>query len=173
MKASLFLIICFFFISINLNAQSGVFEIARQGCGEDLLYVLKNDPEAINTKNTAGFSPLIIACYNGNIEVATLLAHKVENIDYASNIGTALMAAVFKNNIKISKMLLDFRANPNIADINEITALHYAVRFKNVELIKLLVDYGADIELKDNKGFSPWDYANQENNKSILELINN
>ena len=173
MKARSILIIYFIFVSITLNGQTGVFEIARHGCAEDLQYVLENNPETIDIINSSGFTPLIIACYNGNYEIASILMDKVENIDYASNIGTALMAAVFKNNVKISKMLLDFRANPNIADNNETTALHYAVRFKNVELITLLVNYGADIELKDNKGYSPWDYANQENNKSILKLLKN
>ncbi|MCK5400446.1 MAG: ankyrin repeat domain-containing protein, partial [Flavobacteriaceae bacterium] len=63
-----------------MNAQSGVFEIARYGCVEDLQYVLKDYPEVINYKNASGFTPLTLACYNGNIEVATLLAKNVENI---------------------------------------------------------------------------------------------
>ncbi len=171
MKAGLLLVICISFISININAQNDVFEIARRGCAEDLQYVLINYPQTINIRNSAGFTPLIIACYHGNIEVASILAEKVENIDYNSDTGTALMAAVYKDNIKIARMLLDFRADPNIADNNETTALHYAVLFRNVELIKLLVTNGADINLKDNKGFSPVDYAIQENNTSILKLL--
>lgn len=131
MKTSLFQIICFLIISINVNAQSGVFEIARHGCVEDLQYVLKNYPESINYKNDSGFTPLTLACYHGNLEIASLLAKQVENINVNSDSGTALMAAVFKNNIEITKMLLELNADPNIADQNGTTALHYVIRFAN------------------------------------------
>ena len=173
MKTRLFLIFFFIFFSFETNAQRGVFEIARNGCAEDLQYILENNPEVINFKNNSGFTPLILACYNGNIEAATFLAKHVEDINVNSDVGTALMAAVYKNNIEISKMLLELKADPNIADPNGTTALHYAVRFSNIELIKLLVGYGADIDLKDEKGFSSWDYAIQNNNKPILLILKN
>ncbi len=171
MKKGLILFICLIFFSIEIDAQSAVFEFARHGCAEDLKYAFEDNPEAINFKNSSGFTPLTLACYNGNIETATFLAKRVENINVNSNVGTALMAAVYKENIEITKMLLEFKADPNIADLNETTALHYAVRFSNVELIKLLVAYGADINLKDDKGFSSWDYAIQNNNEPILKIL--
>jgi len=169
----LFLIIYFLFVSINLHSQNEVYEIARHGCVEDLQHVLKDSPEAINYKNDSGFTPLILACYHGNLEVASLLAKNVNNINTNSDSGTALMAAVFKNDVEVTKMLLDFGADANIPDPNETTALHYAVRFKNVDLIKMLVAHDADINLKDNKGFSALDYASQDKDESILKLLKN
>jgi len=156
-----------------MNAQSGIFEIARQGCVEDLQDILKNNPEEINYKNTSGFTPLTLASYNHNVEVATLLAKHVKNINANSDSGTALMAAVFKNDIDISKMLLDLGADPNIADPNGTVALHYATRLSNEGIIKLLVAYGADVNLEDNKGFSALDYALQDNNEPILQILKN
>jgi len=173
MKTILIQIIWVLLISINLNAQSGIFEIARHGCVEDLQDILKNNLEVINYKNTSGFTPLTLACYNGNLEVATLLAKKVENINVNSDAGTALMAAVFKNDIEITKMLLNMGADPNIADPNATSALHYATRFTNKEIIKLLVAYGADLNLKDSKGFSALDYALQGKDEAILKLLKN
>ena len=173
MKVKLLLIICSILVCFQMNAQSGIFEIARHGCVEDLQGILNNNPEVINYKNTSGFTPLTLACYNGNLEVATLLAKKVENINVNSDVGTALMAAVFKNDIKIAKLLLDFGADTNIADPNGTSALHYATRFTNKEIIKLLVAYGADINLKDSKGFSALDYALLAKDESILKLLKN
>lgn len=179
-KTNLFQIICFLIISINVNAQSGVFEIergvfeiARHGCVEDLQYVLENNSDAINFKNSSGFTPLILASYHGNVEVATHLAKHVKDINVISDTGTALMAAVFKNDIRITKMLLDFNADVNITDANGTTALHYATRLSNEDLVKLLVAYGADLNLKDIKGFSALDYALQNKNNLIIELLKN
>ena len=169
----IFSIIFFLFVAIEVNSQNEVYEIARHGCVEDLQPILKDSPEVINYKNTSGFTPLILASYHGNVEVATLLAKHVKEINVNSDSGTALMAAVFKNDIAITKMLLELGADANIPDSNGTTALHYATRFSNKEIIKLLVAHGADLNLEDNKGFSVLDYALQDKNESILELLKN
>jgi len=178
MKIKLFIIIYLLYHSIEANAQSGIlksesdiFEISRKGTGEDLQTLLKNNPEAIYYESANGFTPLTIACYNGNLEVATSLAKQVRDINVNSSSGTPLMAAVYKNYVDIAKMLLNLKADVNIADTNGNTALHYAVRFVYLDLIKLLVSYGADINLKDNKGFSPWRYAELDNNEIIINLL--
>ncbi len=171
MKIKQLTVFLFLFISLGMNAQIDIYEIARHGCAEDLQIVFKNYPNIINLKNESGFSPLTIASYSGNLEIATLLAKHVENIDLNSNVGTPLMAAVYRNNNDIAKMLLDLGADSNIADGKGTTALHYAIKFKNVNLIKVLVNNGADINLKDNKGLSPLDYAKIDNNENIVELL--
>ena len=83
------------------------------------------------------------------------------------------MAAVFKNYLDITKMLLDLDADVDIVDANGNTALHYAVRFSYVEIIRLLIAKGADIELEDNKGFSPLHYAELDKNEIIMNLLKN
>lgn len=173
MKIKQLIFFCFLFVSQGINAQIDIYEIARNGCEEDLQVVFENNPNLINSKNESGFAPLTIACYSGNLEVATLLAKKVENIDINSDVGTPLIAAVFKNNIKITKMLIESGADVNIADSKGTTALHYGIIFKNSDLIKLLVANGADINIIDNKGLSPWDYAKLDNNENILKLLKN
>jgi ankyrin repeat protein len=173
MKIKQSIIICFLIISQGIHAQIDIYEIARHGCAEDLQVVFDHDPNLINLKNESGFTPLTIACYNGNIEVATLLAKHADNINVNSNVGTPLMAAVFKNNIEITRMLIESGADVNIADDKGTTALHYGIVFKNSDLINLLVENGADINLKDNKGLSPWDYAKIDNDENILKLLKN
>ncbi|HEY5686906.1 MAG TPA: ankyrin repeat domain-containing protein [Yeosuana sp.] len=157
----------------QMQSQNNIFDIARNGCKEDLQEILYNHPEVINYKNTSGFTPLILACYNGNIEVASLLAKKVDDINSNSSYGTALMAAVFKNDFEITKMLLDLGANTNLSDTKGNTALHFATLLNNKEITKLLIDYGADANFKDNKGFSPMDYAMQTKNRDISNLLKN
>ena len=180
MKTKLFVIICLIYNSVDASAQSGIFksdsdifEIARKGTTEDLLNLLKNHPEAIYYESSSGFTPLTIACYNGNLEVATTLANQVRDINVNSTSGTPLMAAVFKNYVNIAKMLLDLDADVNIADSNGNSALHFAVRFAYLDLIKLLVSNGANINLKDNRGSSPRQYAELDKNEIIMNLLKN
>lgn len=171
MKIKQLTLACFLFLSQGVNAQLDIYEIARHGCAEDLQIVFKNHPNLINLKNDSGFSPLTIACYSGNLEVATLLAKHVDDINVNSKTGTPLIATVYKNNIEIAKMLLDLGVDVNIPDKQGTTALHYAIKFNYADLIKELIAHGADINLKDNKGLSPWDYAQIDNNENILKLL--
>ena len=69
-------------------------------------------------------------------------------------------------------MLLDKKANPNIADANGTTALHYATLFKETEIVKLLLKAGAKSDLKDGNNKSAYDYAIINNNKELLTLFN-
>ena len=171
MKVKQLSLFFFLFISFGTDAQIDIYEIARHGCAEDLQIVFKNYPNIINVKNKSGFPPLTIACYSGNLEIATILAQHVDNINFNSNVGTPLIAAVYKNKIEIAEMLLKFGADVNIADAKGTTALHYAIMFKNIDLIKVLIDNGADIKLEDNKGLSPLDLAELDKNEHILEIL--
>ncbi|MBD0832292.1 ankyrin repeat domain-containing protein [Aestuariibaculum sediminum] len=154
-------------------AQNDIFNISRNGSLDDLLSLYKQDPNCINTTNQAGYSPLILACYHGNEEVAFFLIEHSNDINGSSHYGTPLMAAVVKKNIDITKKLLDKKADPNIPDLNGTTALHYATLFKATEIAKLLIESGADYNLKDGNDKSAYDYALINNNKELLTLFKN
>ncbi len=162
-----------FCASFLLNAQNNVFDICRNGNVEQLKNLYENDPNCINLKNEAGYTPLILACYHSNEKVVAFLIEKVDNINGSSNYGTPLMAAVVKRNKEITKMLLDKKADPNMADTNGTTALHYATLFKDTEIAKLLVESGANSKLKDGNNKSAYDYALINNNQELLNLFKN
>ena len=154
-----------------LNAQNNVFDVCRNGTLEDIKTLHKENPNSINKKNDAGYTPLILACYYGNEDVVAFLIERVDNINGTSSYGTPLMAAVVKRNINISKMLLNKKANPNIADTNGTTALHYATLFKETEIVKLLLKAGANSNLKDGNNKSAYDYAIINGNHELLNLF--
>ncbi|TYA92243.1 ankyrin repeat domain-containing protein [Seonamhaeicola marinus] len=156
-----------------VNSQNNVFDVCRKGTLDQIEKIYSEDPDAINRLNPAGYSPLILACYHGNFNVVRFLIDKVDNINGTSEDGTPLMAAVVKQNLSISKILIEKGANPNIADINGTTALHYAVQFKNVKISELLINNGADYTLKDNNGKTPYDHALLSNNQELLNLFKN
>ncbi|HEX8015923.1 MAG TPA: ankyrin repeat domain-containing protein [Flavobacterium sp.] len=161
-------LLCFY---ISTAQEKNVFDIARSGTLTEIQNLNKSNPDLINSLNENKTSPLILACYRGNIEVAKFLIENVKNINYNSDMGTALMAATYKNQPQLVKLLLEKKANPNATDANGITALSLAVQFKNTELVKLLLEYKADKTIKDNQGKTAFEYAVFSQNEPIINLL--
>jgi ankyrin repeat protein len=163
------LLVHFSFAQEKLN----VFDIARKGTVEQAKEVLKTNPKAFNVVNDDGYSPLVLACYRGNNEVAKLLIESGSDINGISKMGTPLMAAVVKGNNEIANLLIEKKADVNVADANGTTALIYAANFKNYEIVSLLIKADADYNKKDNRGNSALDYAILLDDDKLIETLKN
>lgn len=170
---SLFILFISMFSNAQENKQKDVFDTARYGTVEEMKALETKNPDTINAVNKMEFTPLILACYKGNTEVASYLAKRVKDLNYNSSSGTALAASVVKGNLILAKLLLENKANPNLADSGGMTPLLYAIQFKNIELIKLLLNYKADKKLADSTGKMPFEYAVFTKNQEIINLFKN
>ena len=171
-KSFLSLLILFLISSYALAQEKlDVFEVARKGTVEELKLALQQNPNVINSVNTDGYSPLILACYRENNEVAKFLIEKGANINFKSGLGTPLMACSAKGNIVIAKFLIEKKADINSTDENGMSAIMYSVMFKNYEFAKLLIQNKATIEVKDNRGNSPLDYAILADDDKMIEIL--
>ncbi|SDJ55100.1 ankyrin repeat domain-containing protein [Chryseobacterium jejuense] len=148
-----------------------IFDIARSGTVSEVKELMKQNPDIINQTNENGFSPLILACYRGNVEVAEFLIDHVKNVNYKSKEGTALAGLSVKYNKKLVEDLLKKNADPNIADDTGSTPLFWAVKFGNKELIELLLKYKADKSIKDSMGMTPFEYALQTHKEEIINIL--
>lgn len=170
-------ILSLLFIQISIlcycQETTTVFDIARKGTLEQAKDKLKENPNAFNVVNEEGYSPLLIACYRANNEIAKWLIEKGSDIDAKSALGTPLMAAIVKNNNEIAKLLIEKKADVNFADKNGTTALLYATIFKNYEIVSLLINANADYTVKDNRGNSALDYAILSNDDKLIEILKN
>lgn len=161
----------FLFLFHSGFSQTDIFDIARKGTVEEVKTAMVHDPEIINSRNDQGYSPLILASYRGNVDVAHFLIKNVSDINGNSPMGTPLMAAVVKGNKEIVLALLEKNADPNLTDANGTTALIYAVQFKNAAIIKLLLSHKADKSKIDNKGKTAFEYAVFSNDDEIINLL--
>ncbi len=159
------------FMSFQGIAQKDIFTIARSGTVEEVKEIMKSNPSVINELNDRGFTPLILACYKNNNDVAKFLIDSVEDLDVTTEMGTALMATVVKGNVEIGTYLLEKKANPNLTDSNGVTALMYAVQFKNEDLVKALLKHNADKTILDKNGKTAFEYAVFSENKEIINLL--
>jgi len=152
-------------------SQESIFTIARSGSVDQVKELLKTEPNCINQKNSDGFTPLILACYRSNNEVAVFFIENGASINENSPMGTALMAAIVKGNNVIVSILLEKKADVNISDNQGITPLMYAVQFKNSEAIKWLLSKNADKTKVDSKGKTAFEYAVFSGNEEIINLL--
>ena len=175
MRKLLFYIVFLFSLS-KLSAQSitkSVFDIARNGTVAELKELMNNNPDIINKINENGFSPLILACYRGNMDVADFLIDNVKELNYKSQEGTALAGLCIRYNKDLVEHLLKKNADPNIPDGTGTTPLFWAVKSGNKELVELLLQYKADKTMKDSAGMTPFEYALKTNNKEIINILKN
>jgi len=173
MKIIMFLFLLLMFNVTLAQEEAVVFDIARKGTVEQAKAILKANPNAFNTINADGYSPLILACYRGNNEVAKLLIENGSDINGNSKMGTPLMASIVKGNTEIAKFLIEKKADIHLADTNGTTPIIYAINFKNYEVVSLLIKVGADYTKKDNRGNSALDYAILLDDDKLIETLKN
>lgn len=126
----------------------------------------------LDTTNSRGFTPLILAVYNDPYELATFLLEKEVNVGAQDASGnTALMGAAFKGNVRMTELLLKYGANVNIQNFNAATALIFASTFGQVEISTKLKQAGADLSIKDKLGKTALDHANMQENLEMIELL--
>jgi len=158
--------------SLSVGQQvMDVFEVARKGTVSQAEAIVKTNPKAFNVINENGFSPLILACYRGNNDVAKFIITQGADINAKSDMGSALMACIVKGNNEIAQFLIANKADLNLVDNQGTTALMYAVQFKNIAIIKLLLANNANKDLKDNKGKTAFEYAVFSNDEAIINLL--
>lgn len=152
-------------------SQEDPFSLVRLGDLDKLSELLKSEPTLIDKPNNDGFTILILATYNGNDKIVDFLLKSGANVNYNSEMGSALTAAVFRGNLDLSMKLLQNDANPNLTDLKGVTPLMYATQFKNKDLIKLLLKYNSDKSLKDNSGMTAFEYAINIKDEEVINLL--
>lgn len=166
--SAILLFLCF---SVFSQKPLTIFDVARSGTLEQAKTLIHLNLKVVNEINKEGYSPLILACYRGNTEVARYLINKGADVNYNNAMGTPLMAAVVKNNIEIANLLLDKNVNVDHVDANGTTALIYAVQFKNVAFVQLLLAKNADKSKVDSNGKTAFEYAVFSDNQEIINLL--
>jgi ankyrin repeat protein len=166
------LFLCFAAMSAQEKTKS-IFDMARSGTVAEVKDLMKQDPNIINKTNENGFSPLILACYRGNIEVADFLMDKVKDIIYNSSMGTALMAVVYKGDLQLTQKLLDNKSDVNTMDSQGTTPLIFASKLGNTEMVKLLLKYNADKNIKDKQGNTAFEYAVLSKKSELINQLKN
>lgn len=74
-------------------------------------------------------------------------------------------------NKKIVRALLDYGAEVNARDTDDLTPLRFAVLADRIEIIRLLIDKGADVNARDFQGQTPLTVAAFNSAASVIEEL--
>lgn len=140
--------------------NKSLFDLARSGDLLGLRDHLSGDQIIdLNQKNTSGYTALMLAVYNAQPDFCETLLRSgvcVESTDNMNN--SALMAASFKGNITIIKLLLDYGADPLKTNFSLMNAYYWALMFGRREVTKFYDQAGLYRIKKYSKLKSYWKF---------------
>jgi hypothetical protein len=119
------------------------------------------NPQLANfTRNSDGYTPLMIAVAEGHIELSMYLMQKASDPDCVNHIGLSpLIISVCYGDIDMTRLLLSYNANPNLHGPLKMTALMHACERGHQSICTLLLEHGADPSLVDLQGNKAIYYA--------------
>jgi len=108
----------------------------------------------INSKSpNGGFTPLHFAIGIGQAKTAEFLLSKGALPDIKNNEGsTPLMNAITQKKERLVKLLIDYKADVNLADRNGLPIIYVVSYGGDYDMIELLYNAGANIAVKDGNG---------------------
>ena len=102
--------------------------------------------------------------------IILILIKSVVDINFQNEHGeTALFIASYMNRKDIVKLLLEYKADPNIQDGD--TALIGASYEGNEEIVELLLEYKANPDLQDDDGDTALIGASYKGNEGVVKLL--
>ena len=139
------------------------------------------DPNRFTTLGEAqGWGPLHYAASKGNVKIARdLLQHGAKpdamTVKDPSNgrRSTPLLLALDFNNPEVAKLLLQFKANPNLPDSAGRHPLLLAISNRHsADLAKALLEAGADVNAPvSNDGWRPLQLATAVKDQALVETV--
>jgi len=134
-------------ISLSISSQSKtIFEMACRGNVKDVDSILMINDINMKSKNKSNL--LHFATYCSNEAVFDHLIQKGIKTNEVNGYGdTALMYAVLRRNVKMTKVLIAKGADVNTVNKDNLTPLYNAVQSDNKELVDILLNANADVNL--------------------------
>jgi ankyrin repeat protein len=154
--------------------EINLFEASAAGKFDAVAHLVYTHPDAVNFYAEDGFTPLGLACYFGQYEVARYLVLKGADVNLPSNNGFKvypLHSAAAGNFTQIARMLIENNAQVNVKQEAGVTPLHSAAQNGNIDLLILLLEHGADVNIRMEGGKLPADLAREKGFVEIAEAL--
>jgi ankyrin repeat protein len=154
--------------------EINLFEASAVGKFDVVAHLVYTHPDAVNLYADDGFTPLGLACYFGQFEVARYLVLKGADVNQPSNNGFRVFpihSAAAGDYTDIARMLIENGAQVNVKQQAGSTPLHSAAQNGNLELLILLLENGAETQVRMEGGKLPADLAMEKGFEEIAEIL--
>jgi ankyrin repeat protein len=123
----------------------------------------------LNALNVLGESPLMLACLNGELELATQMVKKGADVNKTG--WTPLHYAASKGHLSVIKLLLENYAYIDAESPNGTTPLMMASMYGTTDAVNLLLGEGADPLLKNQQGLTALQFAQRASRPDAAEIL--
>jgi serine/threonine-protein phosphatase 6 regulatory ankyrin repeat subunit B len=161
---------------IDRNGQGLLTMAVDQTCDETVVELLKRDfiNLRVDQPDHRGESPLLIACRNGQTNVARLLLAAKANIEKSDLYDrTPLNIASARGFTGVCSLLLQQGAKVNVKDNDGMTPLMVSAAQGHEEVCALLLGVLANPSLENQSGKTALDLALQYRHAQVVELLQN
>ena len=154
--------------------EVSLFEAAAVGKFDVVTYIIGIHPDLIDEYAPDGFTPLGLACYFGQTEVARFLVLKGADVNLPSNNGfhvAPIHSAAAGNYTEIVRLLVNNGADVNVKQQAGVTPLHSAAQNGNPDMLILLLEHGAEVNTRMEGGKLPADLAKEKGFDEIADIL--
>jgi ankyrin repeat protein len=159
----------------NYTFAQSVFDLARSGSAQQMEKYLRKHPEHLNLSSEHGATPLLLATYRGNHEVAQVLLEAGADPNQCFKEGAPIYGVIFKGDAKMLDLLINKGANVNqVCQLEEMGyPIHLAINLLRIEQIKQLIAAGARLDVRDAQGRTIDDLLRLHQNPELNALFTN
>ena len=132
-----------------------LFQLVRSSDAARMKGLFEHGFDAPNIRDGKGNTLLMLASYNGQLEMTRVLLENGGDPQLANDMGQIPLAgAAFKGDTKMARLLIEHGADVNARMADGKTPLMFAAMFNRTEIIDLLLENGADASLRTNDGLT-------------------
>lgn len=155
------------FNKILINNKSALSIACRYQHFDAVKHLLQTNKITVLEEKEGGYdsTPLLIACYEGDLNIVNLLVNYGANVHARNDTGsTCLYLACYSGHFDIAKRMIECGVDINATNKHIGTPLHTAYHNDRIDIIKLLLDNGADTTIINNQGKLAINMKQTENN---------
>lgn len=159
-------------IIVTSRSHGALLRAVTDGRLATLGVILEQEASIVNEPYGKGWTPLMIATWNGHLNtVKALITHKAQ-VDSRNEDGlSALMIAASKGHETIVQLLLSHGADAAGRDHNSKSVLMWAAQSGNVGIARKLLAYKAAMNVQNDKGMTALDYATREGHTEMIAQL--
>lgn len=157
----------------KISPAAALYDAAERGWSEAIRRLL-NEGAEINWRNSAGWTPLMIAAAEKHLAAVELLLEAKADPNIRNHYArTALMFAAKYGESEIVEKLLAAGADPNIISSDKVrrTALIAASVQGHARTVEVLLRGGADPEIRARNGQTALELARSEGHGEVVKML--
>jgi ankyrin repeat protein len=158
--------------SARSTSAQDIFELAEEGRLDEVRTFVSKDPQLVHTTDNRGYTPLHLATYNGQTEVAEFLLSAGAETDVQSASGsTPMHGAAYYGHPDALRVLIEHGAQVDIVNAGGFTPLMSACAAGHPEIATLLLANGADANAEGDGSQTALIQAVQSGNAELTRLL--